>query len=215
MVWGIEKRVQGTSGEPLDRKFESNRLSTNQVLRPPAGFVPPPGGAPLHYRLQTPVAAHWIPFLPVKKEGATPLDWQIQLQRGVVNQFYQVQPSRLADPRNREYAEFIARLNEARFVERQVEPPTPDLELQGFMFHPRGSILRATPDPLATVKDDYLRLEEEEVPRDGAEVKRAFNYARDAKGRAVMWIGRSKRTGRGEGSSGLRFDVVERGKARS
>jgi hypothetical protein len=22
MVWGIEKHVQGTSGEPLDRKFE-------------------------------------------------------------------------------------------------------------------------------------------------------------------------------------------------
>jgi hypothetical protein len=211
MVWGIEKRVQGTSGEPLDRKFESNRLSTNQVLRPPKDFVPPPG-APLHYRMQTPVAAHWIPFLPVKKQGATIANWQIQLQRGVVNQFYQVQASRLADPRNREYAQFIARLNEASFVERQVEPPTADLELQGFMFHPRGSILRAVPDPLASVKDDYLRLEEEEVPRDGAEVKRAFNYARDAKGRAVMWIGRSKRTGRGEGSSGLRFDVVERGK---
>src|SRR2546427_1760856 len=63
MVWGIEKRVQGTSGDPIDRKFESNRLSTNQELRPPADAVVAPG-APLNYQLQTPVAAHWIPFLP-------------------------------------------------------------------------------------------------------------------------------------------------------
>lgn len=36
MVWGIEKRVQGSSGEPIDRKFESTRLSTNKTLRPAA-----------------------------------------------------------------------------------------------------------------------------------------------------------------------------------
>ena len=59
---------------------------------------------------------------------------------------------------------------------------------------------------------DYLRIEEEEVPRDGIEIKRAFNYARDASGRALLWIGRSKVTGRGEGSSGLRFDVIRRGR---
>lgn len=36
MVWGIEKRVQRSSGEPINRKFESTRLSTNQTLRPAA-----------------------------------------------------------------------------------------------------------------------------------------------------------------------------------
>jgi hypothetical protein len=50
-------------------------------------------------------------------------------------------------------------------------------------------------------------------PRDGIELKRAFNYARDARGRALLWIGRSKTTGRGEGSSGLRFDVIRRGRS--
>jgi hypothetical protein len=86
---------------------------------------------------------------------------------------------------------------------------SPDNQLQGFMFHPRGALLRL--DPNAAVETDYLRLEEEEVPRDGIELKRAFNYARDAQGRGVLWIGRSKVTGRGEGASGLRFDVIERG----
>jgi hypothetical protein len=66
-------------------------------------------------------------------------------------------------------------------------------------------------DPNSPVTDDYLRVAEEEVPRDGIELTRAFNYARDAQGRALLWIGRSKTTGRGEGHSGLKFDVVGRG----
>jgi hypothetical protein len=210
LVWGIEKRVQGTAGEPLDRKFESHRLSTNQELRPPADAVLVPGGAPLHYRLQTPVAANWIPFLPVKKAGATPFNWSIQLQRGVVTHHYQVTPSRLDDPRNADYKAFIERLRAAPFVEETPEQGSPDNRLQGFMFHPRGSLLRL--DPNAVVGSDYLRVEEEEVPRDGVQLTRAFNYARDAQGRGLLWIGRRKTTGRGEGASGLRFDVIRRGR---
>lgn len=212
LVWGIEKRVQGTSGEPLDRQFESHRLSTNQQLRPPPG-AELPSGAPLHYTLQTPVAAHWIPFLPVKKEGATPANWAIQLQRGVVTQHYQVTQGRLNDPRNEAYKAFIERLRNAPFVEEKPEQGPPDNRLQGFMFHPRGALLRL--DPNAPVETDYLRLEDNEVPRDGIELKRAFNYARDAQGRALLWIGRRKVTGRGEGASGLRFDVVRRGRGAS
>jgi hypothetical protein len=211
MVWGIEKRVQGTSGEPLDRKFESNRLSTNQELRPPAGAVAVPGGAPLNYRLQTPVAANWIPFLPVKKAGATPLNWSIQLQRAVVTHFYQVTAARLNDNRNADYRAFIERVRNAPFVETTPEQGSADNRLQGFMFHPRGSLLRL--DPNTAVQSDYLRVEEEEVPRDGIELTRAFNYARDAQGRGMLWIGRRKVTGRGEGASGLRFDVIQRGRS--
>lgn len=146
LVWGVEKRVQGTSGEPLDRKFESHRLSTTQELRPPAGATVVPGGAPLHYTLQTPVAANWIPFLPVKKAGATPFNWSIQLQRGVVTHHYQVTPSRLDDPRNIDYKSFIERMRAAPFVEQTAEQGSPDNRLQGFMFHPRGNLLRLDSD---------------------------------------------------------------------
>ncbi len=206
IAWGIEKKVQGTSGEPLDRRFESTRLSTTQTLRAPLGAVAAPG-APLHYTLQTPVAANWIPFLPVKREGATPLNWSIQLQRGVVVQHYQVDAQRLAEPRNAEYAAVITRLRHMPFV----EPKPEQAGLQGFMVHPCGEMLRLTPaDPASRFSTDFLRLEDEEVPRDGIELKRAFNYARDASGRALLWIGRSKTTGRGEGASGLSFDRVRR-----
>jgi hypothetical protein len=211
LVWAVEKKVQGTSGEALDRAFESTRLSTQQSLRAPLGAEPAPGGAPLHYTLQTPVAGHWIPFLPVKREGASALNWSIQLQRGVVVQHYIVDAGRLADERNAQYAAVIARLRNTPFV----EPKPEQAGLQGFMFHPRGEILRLTPaDEASLFTTDFLRLEDEEVPRDGVVVKRAFNYARDASGRALLWIGRSKKTGRGEGASGLRFDVVRRGTAR-
>lgn len=209
-VWGIEKRVQGSSGEPLDRRYESQRLSTTQVLRAADGALAVPQGAPLSYRLQTPVAANWIPFLPVKREGATPQQWSIQLQRGVVVQFYQVGDDRLNLPRNADYKAFIETLRTLPFVEAKPEAGPPENRLQGFMFHPRGEILRLQPhNPAALLTTDFLRLEEEEVPRDGIEIKRAFNYARDASGRALLWIGRSKSTGRGEGNSGLRFDLVE------
>ncbi|WP_296446533.1 hypothetical protein [Rhodoferax sp. UBA5149] len=210
LVWGIEKRVQGSSGEPIDRKFESTRLSTTQTLRPPVGAPAVASGALLQYRLQTPVAANWVPFLPVRKAGATPAQWAIQLQRGVVTHYYQVTESRLADPLNASYAGFIERLRSNSFVETSAVQGADDNQLQGFMFHPRGSLLRL--DPNAPVASDFLRVEEEEVPRDGIELKRNFNYARDAQGRALLWIGRSKVTGRGEGASGLKFDVVSRGK---
>ena len=209
LVWGIEKRVQGTSGEPIDRKFESTRLATTQTLRPPDGVLVQ-NNALLQYTLQTPVAANWVPFLPVKKQGATPADWAIQLQRAVVTHYYQVTQTRLDDPRNAGYRAFIERLRANSFVETTAAQGAADNQLQGFMFHPRGSLLRL--DPNAPVATDYLRLEEEEVPRDGIEIKRAFNYARDSHGRALLWIGRSKVTGRGEGDSGLKFDVVTRGK---
>ncbi|HEU0076321.1 MAG TPA: hypothetical protein VFQ76_01655, partial [Longimicrobiaceae bacterium] len=52
-------------------------------------------------------------------------------------------------------------------------------------------------------------LHEEEVPREGARVIRAFQYARWTDGSTHRWVGRRKGPGRGEGTSGLRFDTVE------
>ncbi len=49
---------------------------------------------------------------------------------------------------------------------------------------------------------------EEEVPRAGAVVSQAYQRTRWLSGRVVTWFGARKQTGRGEGSSGLRFDAV-------
>lgn len=52
-------------------------------------------------------------------------------------------------------------------------------------------------------------IHEEEVPREGAYVTRAFQYTRWIDGKTYLWIGRRKGAGRGEGSSGLQFDRLE------
>ena len=51
-----------------------------------------------------------------------------------------------------------------------------------------------------------LMLYEEEIPREGVRVTRSYQLARWQDGGTHLWIGRRKRIGRGEGSSGLRFD---------
>ena len=64
-------------------------------------------------------------------------------------------------------------------------------------------------DPLAPMPDDdTLIIEEEEVPRIGARIKRRFQYARSSDGQRWLWIGRNKIAGRGEAASNLRFDVA-------
>jgi hypothetical protein len=53
-----------------------------------------------------------------------------------------------------------------------------------------------------------LYLCEEEVPRAGAVVTGAFQRTRWYDGKIITWYGRKKTTGRGEGSSGLKFDYI-------
>jgi hypothetical protein len=68
------------------------------------------------------------------------------------------------------------------------------------------------PDPLGKIigepQPTYF-INEEEVPRAGRIVVRTFQRTRWIDGRVVLWLGRRTLTGRGEGSSGLAFDVLE------
>lgn len=49
---------------------------------------------------------------------------------------------------------------------------------------------------------------EEEVPRSGAIVSTTWQRARWHNGKVVLWLGRRKQNGRGEGNSSLRFDYL-------
>ena len=71
---------------------------------------------------------------------------------------------------------------------------------------PRGRILEPARTPAGV---NPFRIHEEEVPRAGARVTREYQYARWIDGSTHLWVGRRKSAGRGEGSSGLRFDVLE------
>ncbi|HEX6458302.1 MAG TPA: hypothetical protein VF032_05235 [Thermoleophilaceae bacterium] len=52
-------------------------------------------------------------------------------------------------------------------------------------------------------------IKEEEVPRRGLTLRRAYQYARWRGGSSQLWIGRDRDWGQDEGSSGLRYDVTE------
>jgi hypothetical protein len=83
------------------------------------------------------------------------------------------------------------RLREGRMLTDSSGTPTPNLSL--------GRILEPSKD---------LNIFEEEVPRAGIQVTRSYQYARWIDGSTHVWIGRQKKTGRGEGTSGLRFDIL-------
>ena len=55
--------------------------------------------------------------------------------------------------------------------------------------------------------DPYF-VNEEEVPRAGAVVKKSFQRTRWYNGKVYTWVGKQKEVGRGEGTSGLAFDQL-------
>lgn len=71
---------------------------------------------------------------------------------------------------------------------------------------PRTALMREGLDAMPPYP--YL-LHEEEVPRAGVRITQAFQRTRWRDGRAWVWLGVRKQTGRGESSSGLKFDTVE------
>lgn len=79
----------------------------------------------------------------------------------------------------------------------------------------RARLPDGPPNPLGQIligpglSPERYFISEEEVPRAGRIVTRRFQRARWLDGRVVLWLGRSTETGRGEGASGLEFDVIE------
>ena len=201
LAWAIEHTVQGVSGEPLDRDLEAKSLAFQQRIAFDGGVDSPQ----LVYRLQTPVPANWTPLLPVRDKPldlADPLT--IRLARAGMKRFYPEASVEVIGAVDPAYVDFLALLDaQADFVTRV---PIND-GLRAYVFYPRGWMLRRDPQhPMPD--DDTLLIEEEEVPRIGATLKRKFQYARSSDGRSWLWIGRSKTAGRGEAQSALRFDVA-------
>lgn len=201
LAWAIEQRVQGASGEPIDRSLEARGLSFQQQIH----FDTQPDSPQVVYRLATPVPANWIPLLPVRDPVlnlADPLT--IRLARAGMKRFYPEASVEVLGAADEDYEAFLDHLDaEDTFITRLAI----DENLRAYVFYPRGWLLRRDPtQPMAL--DDTLVIEEEEVPRIGARLKRKFQYARSSDGRSWLWIGRNKVAGRGEAASNLRFDVA-------
>lgn len=165
LAWGVERRVMGAAGDPVDRAVESSRLPT--IRQELDGTT---GDAQLVYRLASEVPANWIPFAPVAAAPIIDPAFEVALERRVL----------------------LRTLADGSTVE----------------VHPRGELLRNDRSrPVET--EPPLRIEEGEVPRSGAIVTRSVQLVRWLDGSRRLWLGRAKRTGRGEGASNLRFDQPE------
>jgi len=75
--------------------------------------------------------------------------------------------------------------------------------------------LDGTPDEIVKAKGILIKevtpyyVNEEEVPAAGTLLRRSYQRTRWYNGSTFLWIGRSRETGRGQGSSNLRFDQIE------
>jgi hypothetical protein len=79
---------------------------------------------------------------------------------------------------------------------------------QGRMIRPDGTEPEPAGRILARPADEPYRVREETVPRVGLRVLRESVRCRDAFGRTHLWVARRVLAGRGEGSSGLRYDMA-------
>ena len=174
LAWGVEHRVPGASGEPIERSLEAARLAVHQEvpqLAPEVRRI---------YRLMSPVPVNWIPFEPVATAAPTDPAYDLAFERRV--------------------------LLRTVLLPSAIEGEAPQVAVEE--VHPKGVLLRSDLSrPVET--EPPLRIVEEEIPRDGAVVTRSFQYARWFGGRSYLWLGRAKRAGRGEGSSGLRYDSAD------
>jgi hypothetical protein len=91
------------------------------------------------------------------------------------------------------------------FIPVHVEGSVSEIRLQRARMAggvpPRGRLLREGKSP-------YF-VEEEEIQRTGAFVERSWQRTRWIGGRTLLWVGRRKTAGRGEGWSNLVFDQIQ------
>ena len=164
MAWAVERKVQGPMGTPIDRYREASLVAGSQRLSDLSGVAPE-----LIYRVATTVPEHWIPLVPVPKQGRLLAEFGIELER------------------------------------RAMLRHLPDGSVQP--IQPKGILIR-TDVSKAAADEPPIRLEDEEVPRDGALLTRSAQFTRWTGGERLHWIGRRKTAGKGEGASGLRYDIL-------
>jgi hypothetical protein len=163
----------------LENEIRAKLARIETLERGPYAQDKPKYDAELVYRLATKVPENWFPYIPVN----------------VPRQF-----------------EAIPLLDETF---RSILPPPPTiLRLQ------RAQMLRNTEDEEPTSipafsrlldddKDPLLWIDENAIGRDGLRLILTRQRVRWINGKTFVWLGRKVLIGRGEGSSGLRFDVIK------
>ena len=102
-----------------------------------------------------------------------------------------------------------APLNWRPFIPARISPGSPSVRLQRARLPDRSNApLGAVLIGPGLAPTPYF-IDEERVPRAGRIVTRSFQRTRWLDGHVVTWLGRRSFVARGEGSSGLAFDVID------
>lgn len=221
MVWAIEHKILNSMGQPIDG-FESQleRIKRrNQVeIRVLKSDI-----ADIRKQLETEVLSDEVRS-ELKNDISEKLARIEKLERGF---FAQDKPQnnaqlcyRLATKVPENWFPYIPvnvpRLFEPILLNAATVPPPTILRLK------RAQMLRNTDDEEPTFipafsrlldddTDPLLWIDENAIGRDGLRLLLTKQRVRWIGGKTFVWLGRKVLTGKGEGSSGLRFDVINYG----
>jgi len=152
------------------------------------------------------VPENWIPFIPLRsrdKHSDIPYELQQDKHSDVPYELQRAKMIRNTD-RVKQYNKILT-AEAVKETAQQLELPE-----DTFLWMSENSELGriSSMSRLLTLDEEaLLRLDEEAVPRAGLRVQLTKQRVRWVDGSTDVWLGRKVLTGRGEGSSGLKFDA--------
>ncbi len=183
LVWAIETKIPDLLSRSLDGHAAAMALTEFWL---DLQGIDPDAEPELHeaatfkYTLANTLPENWIPFIPVHVPDGT--NRAVRLQRASMPRTY--------------FDEFAG-----------IRPRT-DL-LRAGMRDDASRELRPFVNPSREEQEAPYFINEEEVAKAGVRVTSTFQRTRWYDGQIHSWFGRRKRVGRGGGSSGLAYDIVE------
>lgn len=132
----------------------------------------------IKYQLGNTVPEHWIPFLP---QHLPDENRAIQLQRASMPRLFN--------------GDFMPTRPRSTFLR------------DGMLDDPATSLMPFV-NPSDEMQDSPYYVHEEDVPRSGTRLEATYQRARWYGGKTFNWYGYRKKTGKGEGYSGLKFDTI-------
>ena len=183
LVWAIETKVPDLLTRSLDGHGAATELTKFWLE---LQGIDPDADPEIHekaiykYMLGNTVPENWIPFVAVhKKDGQ---NRAVRLQRASMPRLY--------------FGDF-----------KGIRPRTQILSY-GLRNDP-GQQVQPFVNPSQEEQDFPYYINEEEVPRAGIKLTATFQRTRWYDGRIFCWYGRRKTMGRGQGGSGLAFDILQ------
>jgi len=184
-IWAIETKIadltgKGQDGHAAAAELKNYLIELEGLDEEELREKAASPDAVFKYILSNTVPENWIPFQPVHVGNA---NRAIELQRASMPRLF-------------------------RDSYQPVRPRTEILRV-GIHTDPSAAI-HPYVNPTADVQDQPYYINEEEISKTGIRVIANHQRTRWYQGKTFNWLGRRKKSGRGEGSSGLQFDRVIR-----